>query len=1245
MDYQNKPKEELINDLLELQQKYNSSIKSFELEFGKQKQLINNLEKDNSLLQTVINETTDAIYVKDIDGRYLLFNRAAEIFTGKRADEVLFKDDTFLFPTDEAKVVMDGDKKVIKEGIIMTYEEFVTSSQGSKTIFLSTKGPIFNKNGNPSGLFGIARDITERKQAEASLLKAEEFYRTTLENMIEGCQIIGFDWCYLYLNNTANIHNRRPKEELLGKKYMDIWPGIETTNIFHIIQDCLEKRTNHHLENEFVFPDGTNGWFDLSIQPIPEGVFILSIDITERKIAEDLLIESENKFRKIYEDGPYGLALVNHELKFMMANNMLCQIFGYSEKELQDLTFMQITHIDDVNNNAQNIKKLIAREITTYKTEKRYIKKDGQIIWASLTVAANFKNDGTFLYNTAIISDITERKQTELLLQEKTEEIEAQNEEYQQINEELNHANKELYLAKERAEESEETYRMLFESINDAVFISELTNDGKLGKFIKVNDVACQRLGYTQEELLNKTPFEISSEKAKNDIKPKIQNIFNTKHAIVETEHVTKDGNIIPVEISTKITQLKGKTVLYSIARDITDRNKAATTLKQSEDKFRKAFFTNPDAITITRLNDGMYISANNGFTQIFGYNEEEILGKTSREKNIWHNYEDRSLFVQSMQTKGAVADFETQFNTKNGKIIDALVFATIIELEGVPHALTITRDITDIKKAENDLKASRDLLLNLAQLVPGVIYQYRLYPDGRSAFPYSSPGMFTIYEVTPEEVQYDATPVFGRLHPDDLNNVAKLISESAESLNIFYCEFRVVLPAQGLRWRWSQAHPVRMDDGSTLWHGIISDITERKEAEIELSEKTEEIQTQNEEYQQLNEELIQTNVELLEAKEHAEQSDRLKTAFLQNMSHEIRTPMNAIMGFSELLVKQYNNKTKLEQFSKIINQRCADLLNIINEVLDVAMIESGQSPVTIEECKLVPLFSEISEFFKEFQNRQEKQHINFNVQIDCGTYGTVIRTDKVKLKQILINLIGNAFKFTDNGEIQVGCKLDNNQQLIFYISDTGIGIPFDKQEFIFERFAQLEPTPGRLYGGTGLGLSIVKGLIDLLGGKIWLESIPGKGTTFYFSFPHETVDYLSHEQILNDEHSEFNFTGKTILIVEDDKYNADYLKEVLEGTGIKIIHSFYGNEAIQISTSQKLDIVLMDIRLPDIDGYSATRKIRKSNPNIIIIAQTAYAAKEDKERAINSGCNDFISKPIKGDALLSLINKLLSKK
>lgn len=242
-------------------------------------------------------------------------------------------------------------------------------------------------------------------------------------------------------------------------------------------------------------------------------------------------------------------------------------------------------------------------------------------------------------------------------------------------------------------------------------------------------------------------------------------------------------------------------------------------------------------------------------------------------------------------------------------------------------------------------------------------------------------------------------------------------------------------------------------------------------------------------------------NNELVLSKVKAEESDRLKTAFLHNMSHEIRTPMNAIMGFSDLLVSNYNNKLKLEKFSEIIRQRCNDLLYLINDILDIAKIESGQLTTNLEVCSLNELFIELTTFFKEHQKQIKKQQIVFSLEYFYLPTEDYILTDKVKLKQIFINLISNAFKFTDEGTIKYGCKRDDIYGILFFVSDTGIGIPKDKQNYIFKRFTQVPNTNNWSTGGTGLGLSIVEGLIQLLGGQIWLESEPEKGTTFYFSF------------------------------------------------------------------------------------------------------------------------------------------------
>lgn len=383
------------------------------------------------------------------------------------------------------------------------------------------------------------------------------------------------------------------------------------------------------------------------------------------------------------------------------------------------------------------------------------------------------------------------------------------------------------------------------------------------------------------------------------------------------------------------------------------------------------------------------------------------------------------------------------------------------------------------------------------------------------------------------------------------------------------------------------------------------------------------------------------TEEQLIVAKEKAEESDRLKTAFLQNLSHEIRTPMNAIMGFSDLL---HNNldMTKVKKYCEIISQRSNDLLDIINDILDISKIESNQLPVNLTETNLKDLFNELSTFFKEYQLRIGKQAIELQMQPFNTQEENLIIADNIKLKQIFINLISNAFKFTDEGRIDVGCKLDENNKLRFFVKDTGWGIPPDKHEFIFDRFTQLKDKSRKNTGGTGLGLPIVKALVNLLGGRVFLESEPGKGSIFSFTIPYLPVR-PSKIPSSNYKSSAFqNINGQTLLIVEDEPYNMEYLREVLSKLKLTILEAENGKTAVNICSSKHVDIVLMDIRLPDMSGYETARAIKVHNPDLKIIAQTAYASQDEKQKAMDAGFTDYISKPIRKDDLFNMLNKHL---
>ncbi|PKQ62022.1 hypothetical protein BZG02_13870 [Labilibaculum filiforme] len=389
---------------------------------------------------------------------------------------------------------------------------------------------------------------------------------------------------------------------------------------------------------------------------------------------------------------------------------------------------------------------------------------------------------------------------------------------------------------------------------------------------------------------------------------------------------------------------------------------------------------------------------------------------------------------------------------------------------------------------------------------------------------------------------------------------------------------------------------------------------------------------------------LVQQNKELIQAEGRAVESDRLKTIFLQNMSHEIRTPMNAIMGFSSLLSDQLDNKECVEEYSNIITQRCNDLLSIINDIIDISKIETEQVLFEIEECNLPTTILEIEALFREEQIRQNKQTIQLvsnHSEINMETF----ITDKEKLKKIATNLISNALKFTDKGTIKIDLEIDTHKNIILRVSDTGIGIPNSEFKHIFERFAQIEQGANRIFSGTGLGLSIVQGLTNSLQGTIHIDSDLGKGSTFTITLPQKSIRKNSNAKPkYHASMQEYDFDGKTILIVEDDETNALYLKEVFSRTPAKIIHANNGATAVKIALSQNIDVVLMDIRLPDFSGYEATQQIKKGKRDMVIIAQTAYASSQDRQKAFDSGCNEYLSKPVKAKNLLELVNKHLKE-
>lgn len=384
---------------------------------------------------------------------------------------------------------------------------------------------------------------------------------------------------------------------------------------------------------------------------------------------------------------------------------------------------------------------------------------------------------------------------------------------------------------------------------------------------------------------------------------------------------------------------------------------------------------------------------------------------------------------------------------------------------------------------------------------------------------------------------------------------------------------------------------------------------------------------------------------ELQIAKTRAEQSDKLKSAFLANMSHEIRTPMNAIIGFSALLSDPTISSENQKDYIKYIQSSGEQLLKLIDDIIDIAKIEAGELKIKKDVTLVNSTIVELQTIFNQLKMMQGK-NIDIIINPFYSSSEFAIFTDPTRFRQILTNLINNAYKFTHSGYIEIAyAKYGNTLQ--FYVKDTGIGIFKNMQDSIFDRFVQADHPKGRQFGGTGLGLTITKHLVNLLGGKIWVNSEPNVGSTFYFTLPFEPVNMEG--KLIQDAddnylmHDDFKFEGLEILVAEDNDMNYELAQTILSQKGIIVSRANNGKEAIMAClNNEKLDLILLDMEMPEMSGYEAIGYIRNARPSIPVIAQTAHAMAEDKANCLEIGCNEYISKPIDAQSLFDAIKRCI---
>lgn len=412
------------------------------------------------------------------------------------------------------------------------------------------------------------------------------------------------------------------------------------------------------------------------------------------------------------------------------------------------------------------------------------------------------------------------------------------------------------------------------------------------------------------------------------------------------------------------------------------------------------------------------------------------------------------------------------------------------------------------------------------------------------------------------------------------------------------------------------------------------------------LKEKNFDYALLNREYVAINNKLAKANKELLTAKKEAEKSDHLKSAFIANMSHEIRTPLNSIIGYTKILANSVTDDEHKKHI-EIISQSGKNLLHLIDSIVDLSRLEAEEMKIQKSVVFLNDLMDSIKAQFEPFTANKEGQLLEFRLLLPGNVKDQpVIYADEFRLQQIITNLLSNAFKHTDEGYIEFGYKTDaSKDKVMFFVKDTGTGICKEDQKIIFDRFQHGTNSSKKVVSGTGLGLAISKGLAALMGGEIWLESEVGSGSTFYFTIPFDEVD---PESILKPEKRSISYTeiprlgGKKLLLSEDDLYSREMMVYLLEKTGAELITATDGRETLKMFQQHGADLVLLDIRLPELDGYQVLKEIRYCVPETIVIAQTAYAMLDEIRKFKLAGFDDYLIKPVSDDELYDLLHKYL---
>ncbi|MCG6191113.1 PAS domain S-box protein [Maribellus maritimus] len=1166
-----------ITDRVNYEKKILESEKRF-------RDIFENMPSGYVLLELVYDEKG-----QPVDHRMLEANAEFEKQTGLKRKELIgrkMKGGPFSLPND----ITQKYYEVALNGEAFSYERFNESLNRYYDIRVSSP-----KKGQFSLLFN---DITKRKKADQEILELLNRFKQITKHLP------GVIYQYhLRKDNTSyfpyisdSVYGVTPKQAYESAECVfEVIHQEDQDRITESIQQSAKNMTIWNESFRVILPNGETIWGEGRATPtkMEDGSILWHgyiQDITERKKQEQELHRNRKLLKRSQRAGKIGSWEFNVEDKSLVWEEETYKIFGYhyEDHELNNSAFLDDIHPDD-REYVSRIRKRMEKEKKFIDHEYRIIRKDGEERYIHVMGDVDINSDGNVIGSYGITQDITERKKQE---------------------QELLRSRKLL----KRAQRAGKIGSWEF-NLKEGKLIFEEETFNIFGYPYKEDE-------FNNQEFLNQIVHPDDREYV-SSVRKKIE---KEKHFIDhEYRIIRKDGEMRHV-IITGDAELndEGNIVnTYGILQDITERKKQEQELLIKQ----KLLIESQRIAKVGSWNMNLKnfsLNWSEELYRIYGFEDtsknpvlDDFLNLVHPDDNLIAQNNLNSIFEEKV-----FKDFECRIITVSGETKHIFVSGEVIldKIGNPTHLFGIVKDSTHQKGYEEELIGAREkaeesekkLLVaqDLAKLGSWEL-------DIESQIFTFSDNLLKIYHTSAEEIGGYQIPLMRYakefVHPEDADIVA-LESGKAITTNdpnfTNYLEHKINYFDGGIGYIAVRYFVIKDENGKTVkTFGVNQDITEKKNAEMEL----------------------------IKAKEKAEESDRLKTAFLLNVSHEIRTPMNGILGFTNLLEDPDLSEDKKSSFIQIINKSGERLLNTINDIVEISKIEIGDIKINYSKVDLTEIMQYHYDFFYP---EMRKKGLDFEVKNEVSE---LIETDRHKLDGILMNLLKNAIKFTKKGKIEFGNYLKEGF-VCFFVSDTGIGIPEDKQEEIFKRFVQADTRLSRNYEGSGIGLAIVKSYVDALNGTIEVKSEVEKGSIFTVSIPYSD-EKRTHKNIIKQVETIESNQKPTIIIAEDDDVNLLYLRNILSGY-FRIIHAKNGEEAVSLfNKNSDISAVLMDIKMPgEYDGVEAIRRIKRINKNIRIIAQTAFAMDVDKKKAFDAGCDEYITKPFKREELISILKKQLNQ-